>query len=350
MPLYVSIKKKLRDYTLNIHFETQKGVLGLLGTSGCGKSITLKCIAGIIQPDEGIIRLNDTVLFDSEKKISLAPQKRKIGYLFQNYALFPNMNVEQNIAAGIAGKTKEKQPQIDKAIKQFFLTGLEKAKPNQLSGGQQQRVAFARMMSANPKTILLDEPFSALDSYLKWKIQLEIQEILSSFKGETIFVSHNRDEIYDMCETIQVISQGKIVEGGTKSAIFDNPQTYASALLTGCKNISLAKKIDDYTLFAKNWNIELHSDTKIPDELQYVGVRSHYIISVNSNKQADIQNQIECTVKNVIEGLFTDIIMLNINKSEETFLRWEVNKGSLKCTIGDNIFVQLPKQDLLLLK
>ncbi|WP_278490662.1 ATP-binding cassette domain-containing protein, partial [Megamonas funiformis] len=135
MALEVAIKKYYPDFSLDVNFYTEKGILGVLGASGCGKSMTLKCIAGIETPDEGKIILNGRVLFDSEKKINLSPQKRNIGYLFQNYALFPHMNVEENIAVGIKIK-EEKNEIIAKYLKIFHLENLKKAYPKNLSGGQ----------------------------------------------------------------------------------------------------------------------------------------------------------------------------------------------------------------------
>ena len=165
--LKVNIKKELKEFDLDITFELKNGCLGILGPSGCGKSMTLKSIAGIVNPDTGFISLNtdeETIFFDSNKKINLKPQIRNVGYLFQNYALFPNMTVEENIASGLSnddGKT------VSEMIKRFHLDGLEKRYPRQLSGGQQQRVALARILAYNPDVILLDEPFSAMDTFLK---------------------------------------------------------------------------------------------------------------------------------------------------------------------------------------
>ena len=166
MSLFVDIRKKLKGFSLNVSFETNGDYLGVLGSSGSGKSMTLKCIAGIETPDEGLIILNGKVLFDSKKKINLKPQERNIGYLFQNYALFPNMTVEKNIGIGLKGSKYEKNRKINEIIEAFHLQGLEKKYPRQLSGGQQQRVALARCIIYKPDVLMLDEPFSALDTYL----------------------------------------------------------------------------------------------------------------------------------------------------------------------------------------
>ncbi|AUS95888.1 hypothetical protein CDQ84_15990 [Clostridium thermosuccinogenes] len=207
MSLIVDIKKKLKDFKLEVSFESKDGVTALSGSSGSGKSMTLKCIAGIVKPDWGYIELDQKVLFDSDKGINLPPQQRHVGYLFQNYALFPNMTVERNI--GCAIRRKNKSETIKEYIKRFRLKGLEKRYPFELSGGQQQRAALARAFASQPEILMLDEPFSALDSYLKRELEQEMIEFLSDFKGVVLFVSHNWDEVLRLCDRVVFISEGK---------------------------------------------------------------------------------------------------------------------------------------------
>ena len=171
--------------------------------------MTLKSIAGIELPDSGRIEISGRVFFDKEKKVNLKPQKRNVGYLFQNYALFPTMTVAQNIAAGLKGNKAENEKRVQEMIRKFRLQGLEKHLPGQLSGGQQQRVALARIMAYEPDVILLDEPFSALDMYLKDRLQRELSEMLEDYPGTVILVSHNRDEVYRFCEDLAVIDKGQ---------------------------------------------------------------------------------------------------------------------------------------------
>jgi molybdate transport system ATP-binding protein len=175
--LSVYIKKNLGKFDLDISFEAENETRALLGASGSGKSMTLKCIAGIEKPDEGFISLNGRVLFDSKKNIDLSPRLRKVGYLFQQYALFPNMTVLRNVITGVRDKDKDKATAMRKArekLELMRLTGLEDKYPYQLSGGEQQRVALARILANEPELLLLDEPFSALDSYLRWQLELEL--------------------------------------------------------------------------------------------------------------------------------------------------------------------------------
>lgn len=208
--LFVDIEKCIGNFTLKVCFETEDDVLSLLGPSGSGKSMTLKCIAGIEKPDKGKIILNDRVLFDSEKGINLPPQKRKVGYLFQQYALFPNMSVRQNIEVALHYLPKnERAEAINVKLEEFHLKELEDKKPQELSGGEQQRVALARIMANNPEVLLLDEPFSALDSSLKWQLLDDMKKTLSEFNKDVIFVTHNIEEVIALSSDICNLNNGK---------------------------------------------------------------------------------------------------------------------------------------------
>ena len=225
--LKVKIKKQLDNVVLDIDFETNDEILGLISASGSGKSMTLKCIAGIEKPDEGIIKLNDRVLFDSERKINIRPQDRKIGYLFQNYALFPQMTVRKNIQVSVNKKYNDadKDSKINEIINLLNLKGLEKRYPNELSGGQQQRVAFARIIVNEPDFLLLDEPFSALDAFLRWNIAKELKDIIKKLNKKAIFVTHNVNEVYYLCKNAIVLDKGKEIERNSVKDLIDNPKT-----------------------------------------------------------------------------------------------------------------------------
>ena len=179
MSLHIDIRKRLGSFTLDVKFSAENGITSLLGASGCGKSMTLKCIAGIEKPDEGRIELDGTVLFDSAQKINLPPQKRRVGYLFQNYALFPNMSVRQNILCGLNREKDRgaKERRLRDMLRMMQLEGLEDRKPAQLSGGQQQRAALARILVNDPQILLLDEPFSALDGHLRDSLKVEMRDL-----------------------------------------------------------------------------------------------------------------------------------------------------------------------------
>ena len=213
MKLEVDIYKKLTEYDLDIHFSTTEDGFGLMGASGTGKSMLLKCIAGIQSPDQGRIVLNDQVLFDSEKKIDLPPQRRHIGYLFQNCALFENMNVKQNIGAPLRAKHLPKdeiEKKVSKIMKDFHIENLAMRYPRALSGGQKQRVALARLLVYDTNLVLLDEPFSALDENLKDQLLLETKNKLTNYHKSFIFVSHSPKEMEAMVRNIKRIERGKL--------------------------------------------------------------------------------------------------------------------------------------------
>ena len=209
--LEVQIYKKLAEFDLDVSFQVNDNILGLMGASGSGKSMTLKCIAGIETPDQGRIVLNGRVLFDSEKKINVPIQKRNVGYMFQSYALFPNMNVYENISVGLrARKVKDVDIVVQKVMQQFRIFELASRYPKQLSGGQRQRVALARLMAYEPDVLLLDEPFSALDEDLKEDLLRELKSELQISKP-VVFVSHNKEEVNELCDFKYKIKQGEIV-------------------------------------------------------------------------------------------------------------------------------------------
>ncbi|MCF0107017.1 MAG: ATP-binding cassette domain-containing protein, partial [Holdemanella sp.] len=213
----VNIKKRLGDFHLHVQFETN-GNLALLGASGSGKSITLKCIAGLITPDEGIIEVNGKVFFDSKKKINLKPQVRKVGYLAQNYALFENMNVLENVMVSI----KDKQKALD-MMKLMHIEGYETRRIKELSGGEKQRVALARMLVSQPEIILLDEPLSALDLFLRNELIHELDTTLKQFNKQCILVSHDLKEAYYLSDDIAVLNGGTIERMDIKNQVISNP-------------------------------------------------------------------------------------------------------------------------------
>lgn len=342
MKLEVAIRKNLRDFDLNVRFSTSNEIFALLGASGCGKSMTLKCIAGIETPDAGKIILNGRVLFDSDKKINLPPQARRVGYLFQNYALFPNMTVAENIMLAAVGTKSEKLQKLRENLSRFELTGLENSYPQELSGGQQQRVAFARILTSHAEILLLDEPFSELDSYLKWRLELQLGEIFRTYGNAAILVSHDRDEVFRLSDRIAVMTQGKISETNTKHELFQNPRTRAAAILTGCKNISVAKKIGSNEVFAEDWQIPLTLNKKIPDDLKFIGIHSHFPEKVS----AAGENTFEMEVAKVIEGTFFYIVMFRTGNG---LIRWEVPKRLWRAISADKIFLRFPAEKIILM-
>ena len=277
MALEVNIEKRLGDFHLRAAFSCDKEFMGILGASGSGKSLTLKCIAGIERPDRGRIALDGRVLFDSEKRINLPPQQRHVGYLFQHYALFPGMTVRQNILCGLRGEknreTREKR--ADEMLDMLQIRDIAGQKPETLSGGQAQRTALGRILVNKPDLLMLDEPFSALDAHLRLKLQTELKNLLDSYEGGILMVTHDRDEAFRMCSRLGVMDQGQMLAVKDTKELFADPETRAAAVLTGCKNIAAARKTSEREVFVPDWNIHLKTGKPVRDGLQAIGIRAH---------------------------------------------------------------------------
>ncbi len=240
--LEVRLEKRHAGFTLKVDFYAGNEVLALLGASGAGKTMTLQCIAGIARPDRGRIVLDGRVLFDSELRIDIPPQERDVGLLFQNYALFPNMTVRQNLQCGLvhAVPRKARAAEVDQLLRSFCLTGLGDHYPHQLSGGQQQRVALARCLARKPRLLLLDEPFAALDSHLRWQLEQELVDTLADFGGTTLYVTHDREETRRLCHRVCVMRKGSSMPVVGVWDWYHKPATQSAALLAGFENVAEA--------------------------------------------------------------------------------------------------------------
>lgn len=343
MALLVDIEKRLGAFHLKVCFDVENETLALLGASGCGKSMTLKCIAGIEKPDRGRIVLDGRVLFDSEKHIDLPPQKRKVGYLFQQYALFPNMTVYQNIASGVRDRKRAREI-VPEIIRTMDLEGMEQKKPCQLSGGQQQRAALARILVNEPEVLLLDEPFSALDSHLRFHLERELRRLLRGFGKPVILVSHDRDEVYRLSDRIAVVHGGRIEAMGGRKELFLAPETRNGAVLTGCKNISPIRKLSEQRVLALNWGMELELAGDV-GEAAYIGMRMHDITRGGG------KNTFRCRVVEEIENPFSFTIMLCREGSADTApIGWELEKDVWRALRAETVEISLPPEAILPLK
>ncbi len=338
--LTVQIKKKIGSFKLDVDFVCDNEILGLLGASGCGKSMTLRCVAGIQTPDSGRIVLNDRVLFDSEKKINLPPQQRRVGYLFQQYALFPNMTVAGNIEAGLHAFPKEERKQITAdMIRRFHLEGLEDHHPSQLSGGQQQRTALARIFGGNPDILLMDEPFSALDGFLKWQLEPELLDTLESFGKDVLFVSHDRDEVCHFCHRVCMISNGRTIGKRPVMELMRDPRNYSAALLSGCRNISAAVIKNEHTLECADWGVTFTLTDPIPADTAFVGMRAAHIVN-----DPTAVNRIDCTVERIIEDQSGKIAILTTPAGRLIQMLDDGQSG-----VGAKVSVAIDEKALLLL-
>ena len=272
--LTVSIQKALKDFSLDLSFEAEPGCLAILGASGCGKSMTLRSIAGITTPDRGRIVLGGRVLFDPAVRVDLPPRERRVGYLFQGCALFPNMTVAENIAAGLRGKGRaQREETAARLAEQFRLGGLERRYPAQLSGGQRQRVALARILAHSPEAMLLDEPFSALDTCLREELLPELEELLKGYGGVSILVTHSREEAFRLGRRLMVLDQGRVSAFGETQEVFRSPGTVQAARLTGCRNIAAARPAGPGLAEVPEWGVTLKAAGPLPDGFSHIAIR-----------------------------------------------------------------------------
>lgn len=314
--LEVKIKKTLGDFTLDAAFHAQRGVLGVLGPSGCGKSMTLRCVAGLERPNEGTVKLNGITQFSSEHKIHMPSRSRNIGYVFQNYALFPHLNVRESIGYGLNRLSKlQRSSQVSEIIEKLHLKGLENHYPSQLSGGQQQRIALARTLITKPDLLLLDEPFSALDTHIRFLLEKDLLAILrENFNGIVLLVTHNVEEAYRFSDHILIMNKGHVVQSGRKDEIIQRPSSVTAAQITGCKNLIQANLLEEkdqtLTLKSKNLVFSATSTSQINAKKMTAGIRAHHIQLIPAHK---ITNPVNCFNFEVIEqwdGLFTSTIVV----------------------------------------
>lgn len=303
--LEVDIKKNFENFKLDAKFTNEKGILGILGASGSGKSLILKAIAGIIKPDYGKIILNGRILFDKDKKINIPTKDRKVAYLFQDYALFPNMTVYENIKTGLRGKNRNFEKIINKKLEELHIDHIKNKRPDMISGGEKQRTALARILVNEPEILLLDEPYSAIDGYLRWSIELEVRKIIEEYKIPTLFVSHDRDEIYRMCDDIVIMANGKSEPKKRTKELFQNPETIAAAELSGCKNFSEIEKIGENSYKLKAWDLAL--DLEKDYEEKFIGIRGHDI-EISKNKKE--KNSYELEILKEIEQTFNTCLII----------------------------------------
>ncbi len=278
MALEVEIEKQVGSFRLKSAFSCGEEFTGILGPSGCGKSMTLKCIAGIEKPDRGRIVLDGRILFDSEKGINLPPQKRRVGYLFQSYALFPNMTVRQNILCGLHSEkdARRKDEEAARIMELLQISEVAELRPEKLSGGQAQRAALGRILVNKPDLLMLDEPFSALDMHLRLKLQMELKSLLLAYGKGILMVTHDRDEAFRMCERLGVMSKGRMLTMRGTKELFADPGTREAAAMTGCKNIATAVKTGEQEVFVPDWNLRLETGKPVGENIRAVGIRAHY--------------------------------------------------------------------------
>lgn len=226
------------SFELNVDLEIPSGITILFGPSGAGKTSILDCIAGLTAPDSGRIVLRDYVLFDCVNRINVPPQKRRVGYVFQDLALFPHLTVEKNVHYGLASlPALERRKRSRQILESFHVADLRHRKPSQISGGERQRVALARALVTEPAVLLLDEPLAALDAAIKSKLVDDLRAWNESHQIPILYVTHSREEVFALGERVIVLQNGKVIAQGTPHEVMTAPRQETIAVLAGFENI-----------------------------------------------------------------------------------------------------------------
>jgi len=278
----IKLKKKLKgykgDFDLYVDISVKKGsFITVFGRSGAGKTTLLRMIAGLLKPDEGFIEVDGKVWYDSGKNINIPPQKRRVGFVFQDYALFPNMTVEQNIMYGMEKKDRDL---LERLLTLTELQELRNRKPQTLSGGQKQRVALARAVARKPDILLLDEPLSALDIDMRKKLQEELQNIHRTFSLTTFLISHDFSEVFRLSDRVFVMENGKIIKEGKPEQIFVQERLSGKVKFSG-EVLQIKKEDFIYivSVLVGNNIIKVVAD---PDEVQDLSVGDKVVVATKA--------------------------------------------------------------------
>jgi molybdate transport system permease protein len=314
--LEIQIAKKLPDFTLDVSFTAGNGPLAILGPSGAGKTMLLRCVAGLERADRGRIALDGRTLADAERRIHVPARQRRVGMLFQHYALFPHRTVAENIAFGLRELSgEERGRRLAALVERMRLAGLEHRYPRELSGGEQQRAALARALAIEPEALLLDEPLSALDTHLRSQVEAQLQEAFAAYRRPALLVTHNIEEAYRLGQQLLVLSRGRVAAFGAKEEIFRHPPTLEVARLTGCKNFSRARAISDQVVEATDWGCQLRVAQALPRPAAQVGIRAHHIDFVESSaRTTPEENVFPCWLARSSETPFRITLYLHLHR------------------------------------
>ena len=331
MSLEIHIEKKLPEFSLQVDFTSSGGPLSILGASGAGKTMLLRSIAGLERPDRGRIALNGRVLLDSEAGIQIPARERRIGLLFQDYALFPHRTAAENITFGLRALPREEQRRrAATAMQQMHIAGLEHRYPREISGGEQQRLALARALATEPEALLLDEPLSALDTHLRSHMEAQLQETFAAFPRPTLLVTHNIEEAYRLGRELLVLSRGRVAAIGAKEEIFRRPPSLEVARLTGCKNFSRVRAVAENSIDAIDWGCRLRFAGPLIKAPVHVGIRAHHIEFVESSHADTNENIFPCWLAHSSETPFRITLYVRLidspNAEDAYLLQAEVLK------------------------
>jgi molybdate transport system ATP-binding protein len=323
----IRVEKDLGNFSLNLSLSLHKGLTVLFGPSGAGKTLTLHTIAGLVEPDSGMVRVNGAVYFNKKEGVNVPIHRRRVGYVFQEPSLFPHMNVFENIAYGISGlSSEERTRRVKHMIGKMRLSGLEKNLPHQISGGQKQRVALARALVTSPLLLLLDEPFASLDNPVREELRLDLIRIREEDHVPVVFVTHDVEEAFVLSDEIVVLNEGKVEQIGSKEDIFYRPQTQKVAKFLGVKNIFSGKITEIHPEEGEMtvWVEEKGFQGSIPyREGAVVGESVHFCIRPEEIMVLKEDRPIK---KNLRANIFTGNIVRIVEKGAEHTLFFKQNR------------------------
>jgi molybdate transport system ATP-binding protein len=357
-------KKKGDNPSFSMHcsFNLDSEFAVLFGCSGSGKTTALRCIAGLENPDAGTIRINDKLYFDSKRKVNIPPQKRKIGYMFQENALFPHMNVRQNIEFGLKGLSSiEKANRVDEMLSLAGIEALNFAYPDELSGGQKQKVALARALAPNPEVLLLDEPFSSLDTIVRLKLRKELRTIQKKLGIPVIFITHDPIEAFTMADRMVVFDNGKVQQMGSPEDVFYHPKTRYVAELVGFSNLFDDAVVEGHGqeeectfLWSLGTEITAPYIRRMTGDRVSWGIRPENIElvdkgSIHAIRKEDRKNLLNGMIKSIVNKGASRIMSLKLEDSE-TILNVEVTNhlfDSSKIDPGNECIVRIRTSDMI---
>ena len=303
--LSVHLQKRLSTFDLALDLNAPPGVTALFGPSGAGKSMTLACIAGLAKPDAGRIALDDLTFFDSAARVDLPPQRRRVGYVMQDYLLFPHLSVGENVAFGLPRLSQAARRQtVDAMLERVGLAGYASRRPQELSGGQQQRVALARALVIQPRALLLDEPFSALDAPTRALLRRDLLGLQRSLELPVIFITHDFGEAYLLADQLAVLVEGRLLQCGAPAEVVAHPVSQDVARLTGSRNFLAAHVVgcEGDTLIVRVGDLLLEAPCASrlhPGAPVTLGIRPERIMLVRKEAQTPSR-------RNSVQGVIVD--------------------------------------------
>ena len=326
--------------------------VAIMGPSGCGKSTLLNILGLLDNPTSGNYYLADREVGYLKEKERTQVRKGNIGFVFQSFNLIDELNVFENVELPLTYlkvKASERKQMVNDILKRMNISHRANHFPQQLSGGQQQRVALARMMIGEPEVILLDEPFSALDGYLKDIMQRDMQNFLNEYTGDMILVTHSRDEAYKFCGHLTILHSGQALTTGETKKLFERPGILQAARLTGCKNFSTVQKMGKHSIYAVDWDLMLQTKDVVPDDVTHVGIRGHWMKGASEGGE----NHMEVEVVEYIETTFEHQYLLKNKKGGDCQpVWWMCPKGNFEEDPRAKVpkYIHFPEEHLMLLK